>query len=59
MLNVLHTVDFGTNKNNCSVQKLASLIKISDILNLQNKIYIFFHEINTYCSTHLTEIVRF
>ena len=41
------------------VQNLASLIRISEILNLQNKIYIFFREINTYSSTHSIGIVRF
>ena len=41
------------------VQNLASLIRISEILNLQNKIYIFFREINTYSSTHSIGIARF
>ena len=41
------------------VQSLAGLIRISEILNLQNKIYIFFPEITTYSSTHSTDIVRF
>ena len=41
------------------VQNLVSLIKISEILNRQNKIYIFFREINTYSTTHSTDIVKF
>ena len=78
MLNVHHTIDFGTNKNNffitsedtfltqnliwkwvSRVQNLASLIRISKILNVQNKIYIFFRELNTYFPAHSADIVRF
>ena len=80
LLNVHHTIDFGTNKNNYHffitsedtfltqnliwkwvswVQNLASLIRISKILNLQNKICIVFRELNTYFSAHSKDIVMF